>query len=78
MVVVVEVRWDEFLGITASNKPVVSVLSNEDDEKFIWNINGIMVDRGKLKYIERNLGHCYFVHQKSFMDCPGIEFQPPQ
>jgi hypothetical protein len=29
-------------------------------------------DGGKLKYLEKNLSQCHFVHNKSQMDWPGI------
>jgi len=35
-------------------------------------------DRGKLKYWERNLSLCHFVHRKSHIDLPGFEFEPPR
>jgi len=35
-------------------------------------------DRGKLKYWERNLAESNFVHHKSHMDRPGIEYGPPR
>jgi hypothetical protein len=34
-----------------------------------WNYVG----GGKLRYLEKNLSHCHFVHNKSHVDCPGIE-----
>jgi hypothetical protein len=36
----------------------------------------IMEHWGKLKYSERNLSQCGFVHGKSHMDCYGKEFGP--
>jgi hypothetical protein len=34
-----------------------------------WN----NTERGKLKYLEKNLSHCHFIYHKSHMDWPGIE-----
>jgi hypothetical protein len=34
-----------------------------------WN----ETDRGKLKYWEKNLSYCHFVHHKPHMDWPEIE-----
>jgi len=34
-----------------------------------WNDN----DRVKMKCQDLNPFHCYFIHQKSSVDCPGIE-----
>jgi hypothetical protein len=38
-----------------------------------WNDN----EKGKLKYINKNLFHCHFVHHKSHTDWPGTEPRPP-
>jgi hypothetical protein len=35
-------------------------------------------DRGKLKYSEKTLSECYFVHHKFHMDWPGTDPGPPQ
>jgi hypothetical protein len=39
-----------------------------------WNDN----ERGKLKYPEKTLSQCHFVHHKSHTDWPGIVQVPPQ
>jgi hypothetical protein len=39
-----------------------------------WN----KIDRGKLKYSEKNLSQCRFVHHKSHLERPGIEPGPPR
>jgi hypothetical protein len=33
-------------------------------------------DGGKLKYSEKNLSHCHFVHHQSHMNGPGFEAEP--
>jgi len=35
-----------------------------------------MIDKGNLSTWRKNLPHVQFVHQKSYMDCPGIEPGP--
>ena len=37
----------------------------------------IMRDKEERKYSEKSLSLYYFVHYKSHMDWPGIEFGPP-
>jgi hypothetical protein len=39
-----------------------------------WN----EIDRGKPKYLGKNLSQCHFFHLKSHMDRPGIETGPPR
>jgi hypothetical protein len=34
-----------------------------------WSIGGMIIGRGKLKYMEKNLLHCHTSH----MDCPEIK-----
>jgi len=38
-----------------------------------WNDN----EKGKLKYVNKNLFQCHFVHHKSHTDWPGTEARPP-
>jgi len=38
-----------------------------------WNY----INKGKQKYVEKNLSHCHIVHHEPHMDCWGIEFGPP-
>jgi len=35
------------------------------------------IDRKKLKYLEKNLFQCHFLHLKFNMAWPGIEPEPP-
>jgi len=35
-------------------------------------------DRGKPKYLEKNLFQCHFFHQKSHTNWPGIEAVSPR
>ena len=39
-----------------------------------WNDNA----RGKLKFLEKYMSQCHFVHHKSKMDWTAIETRPPQ
>jgi hypothetical protein len=41
--------------------------------EYWWNDT----DRGKPKYLEKNLSHCHFVLHKSHTERPGIEPGPP-
>jgi hypothetical protein len=44
-----------------TNTPVVFPLDDYEYGQPWWND----IDRGKLKYLERNLSHCHFVHHKT-------------
>jgi hypothetical protein len=45
----------------------------ENKEEYHWlNENDI----GKPKYSNRNLHHCHFVHQTSYIERPGKELAP--
>jgi hypothetical protein len=35
-------------------------------------------DRGKQKYMKKNLTYFLFLHHKSHTDCSGVELGPPQ
>jgi hypothetical protein len=35
-------------------------------------------DRGNLKYSEKNLSHCCFIHHKSPIDYYRVDARPPQ
>jgi hypothetical protein len=50
----------------ASEKPVVSVQDNEDNDRCVWNIVGKMNDRERARHLKKN------VHKKF----PEIEPQP--
>jgi len=52
----------------------VSVRYERISTNLWWNDN----DKGKLKFLEKNLSQCHFVHHKSHMDWPAIETRPPQ
>ena len=39
-----------------------------------WN----ETDRGKPKYVGKNLSQCHFIHHKSHMDSPEIEPELPR
>jgi hypothetical protein len=68
-------------GRTAALRVIVQPC--DEDEVFFclsilmehrWN----EIDRGKPKYLERNLSQCHFVYHKSHIDRPGIEPGPPR
>jgi hypothetical protein len=44
----------------------------------VWSIDGMIMDMGKLKYLEKNLPPCHFVHHKSLIDYPDIGLGPLQ
>ena len=39
----------------------------------IWNIGGMLIDRGRHKCSEKNMSQCYFVHKKFHVDYPETE-----
>lgn len=50
----------------------------KSEDKWVWNVDGIVINRGKLKYSENNLPKCYIVCYISHTDCSGPEPGPPQ
>jgi hypothetical protein len=38
-----------------------------------WNVGGMIIGRGKPKFLERNLPQCDFICHKFHMNCLGIE-----
>ena len=54
---------------------IVSVTHGLTDIKwineFVWNTGGMIIDRGKLKFLERNLSQCHFVDHIFWNVQPG-------
>jgi len=46
---------------------------DEDEDKWMWSTDGIIICKRKLKYSENNLPQYHFVHHKSHMgiNCPS-------
>jgi hypothetical protein len=38
------------------------------DDRRIWSFCGMVTDRGKLEFLERNLSQCHSIHHKSNME----------
>jgi hypothetical protein len=38
----------------------------------------MITGRGKLKFSDKNLSQCHFIHHESHMNYPGIEPRPPK
>jgi hypothetical protein len=42
-------------------------------DEWTWDSGGMVIDRRKLKYSEKNISQCHFIHHTSHTDYPRIE-----
>lgn len=56
------------LGTVASNGLTVQAIDN----RWVWGICGMVIDRRRLRFSEKNLLHCHFMQYRSHMNNPGL------